>query len=98
MDINKNDIVTVSTVAGEFVGKLNAREGTKISLDDPRFVSVTEQGMGFANGIAMTSESAPKYVEFENYIFVTKTNDSVANAYRQAVSGLTIPQKSGIIL
>jgi len=86
--MNSGDIVTVLTVAGEFVGKLSGQINDKISLSDPRMLVQTQQGMGFARGVCVTGEENPTEVEFMNVVFVTKTNSEVESAWRQATSGL----------
>lgn len=87
--LDKGDIVTVLTVAGEFVGKLkNDNIGIAVVLENPRMLVQNQQGMGFAHGVCVTGEQNPKSVEFKSYVFVTPTNSEVASAWRQATSGL----------
>lgn len=88
MTIKTGDVVTVMAATGEYVGKLVSDESGIVQLEDPRFVSVSEQGMGFANGIAMTGVKDPKEVTFYDVVFVAETNPEVVSAYRQSVSGL----------
>jgi len=82
------DIVTVLTVAGEFIGKLKHKDGDAVTLEDPRMLVHNEQGMGFAHGVCVTGESAPKIVEFMGVVLITPTDDQVVSAWRQATSGL----------
>lgn len=86
----KNDVVTVVAMSGEYVGKLKDTGAGTISLEDPRMLVHSEQGMGFANGIAVTGKNEPIEVTFQTYVFATKTNDEVEKAYRQATSGLVL--------
>lgn len=88
--MKKGDVVTVITLAGEFVGKFNNSGGGTMSIDDPRMLIQNEQGMGFASGICVTGERDPKEVTFASYVFVTPTNADIEKAYRQATSGLII--------
>jgi len=86
------DVVTVMAANGaEYVGKLKSDGSNKVVLEDPRFVTMSEQGMGFANGIAATGVKDPKEVTLCNILFVTETNDEVAKAYRTSVSGIVMP-------
>ena len=89
------DIVTVMAANGaEYVGKLKFDESPDTSvvvLENPRFVTMTEQGMGFANGIAATGVKDPKEVKLRNFVFMTETNEEVASAYRTSVSGIITP-------
>lgn len=96
MAFSNGDVVTVMTVSGEFVGKLVSNDGDTVTLDDPRYVTATEQGMGFAGGIAMTGVKEPKQVTLHNIAFVTETNEEVISAYRTTVSGLITPNSGKI--
>ena len=87
--MKNGDIVTVMTISGEFVGKLERQDASSITITDPKFITVTQEGgMGFTNGIAMTGVQDPKEVTLYNVSFVVDTNPEVVSAYRQAVSGL----------
>ena len=97
--MNIGDVVTVMVSTGaEYVGKLVSDDDKGVTLDNPRFVSVTEQGMGFASGIAMTGSKDPKKVTLRNVIFVAETNPEVVSAYRQSISGLITPPANGFQL
>lgn len=89
--MKKGDVITVISMVGEFVGKATGtnQDGT-ITLEDPRMLIQTEQGMGFAQGICVTGKSNPSEVTFQQYVFVTETNQEIEKAYRQAVSGLVL--------
>jgi len=90
--MSKNDIVTLVTFAGEFVGKFVSKENGLIELDDPRMVVQGPEGqMGFARGICQTGEENPTNATFESCVFVTLANKQVADAYREHTSGLVIP-------
>ena len=91
MSIEKNDIVTLVTFAGEFVGKFVSKENGLIELDDPRMVVQGPEGnMGFARGICQTGIENPTEVLITSPIFVTDTNEMVENAWREATSGIAI--------
>lgn len=84
------EIVTVLTVAGEFVGKLAGTEDG-VKLIDPRMVVQGPEGnMGFARGICQTGIENPTEVLITSPIFVTDTNEMVENAWREATSGIAI--------
>lgn len=95
MTIKMSDVVTVMTITGnEYVGKLLSDPSlASVKLADPRFVTISEQGMGFANGIAMTGMKDPKEVVLHSVLFITETNPDVEAAYRQSVSGLITAPK-----
>ena len=92
-----NEVVTVMTSAGEYVGKLVEQTNYTLELSNPRLIVTTEQGMGFASGIAMTSGENAKQAVFRDYIFVTEANEQVADAWLEQTSGIVLPKASGII-
>ena len=86
--MKKGDVVTVMTISGEFVGKVQSDDDLLV-LDDPRLVVQGPEGqMGFARGICQTGVENPTDITFQQYLFVTSTNEEVQKAYRQATSGI----------
>ena len=92
-NVKKNQIITVASVVGEFVGKFDEENETTITLTDPRMIVNTPEGMGFARGICQTGKENPDTVTLmkANIIFVSETNDDVVNSYRQFTTGLVMP-------
>ena len=89
--MKKGDIVTVMTISGEFVGKIQSDDNLLV-LDDPRLVVQGPEGqMGFARGICQTGVENPTYIKFDNFIFVSPSNDQVQKAFREATSGIVTP-------
>jgi hypothetical protein len=88
--MNKGDVVTVLTVSGEYVGKFREFGGDTVTIDDPRMLVQTQDGMGFAAGICVTGKRDPNEVTFNQYVLVTETNEDIEKAYRGAVSGLVL--------
>jgi len=87
--MNAGDIVTVLTVAGEFIGKLKHKDGDAVTLEDPRMLVQGQDGaMGFGYGVCVTGEKNPKVVEFMGVVLITPTNEDIIKAWRQATSGL----------
>lgn len=85
-----NDVVTVVTVSGEYIGRLaDCIDGT-ITLRDPRMLIHGEQGIGFARGICMTSKENPESVTFQQYVLCAETNDDFSAAWTEATSGVKI--------
>jgi hypothetical protein len=88
--MKKGDVVSVVSMAGEYVGKYDTSGDGTITLTDPRMLVQNEQGMGFAAGICVTGKRDPDVVTFAQYVFVTPVNDDIEKAYRSAVSGLVL--------
>ena len=89
--MKKSDVVTVVTVSGEYVGRLDnfSADGT-VTLKDPRMLITGEQGIGFARGVCMTSEENPDTVLFQQYVLCTKTNQAFSDAWTEATSGINL--------
>ena len=88
--MKKNDVVTVVTVSGEYIGKYEKESAGVIYLTDPRMLIAGDQVVGFARGICMTGTENPTHCAFQQYVYVTETNPDFAKAYREAVSGLQL--------
>lgn len=92
-----NSVMTVVTTNGEYVGKITGESANSITMANPRLIVTTEQGMGFANGIAMTGIDNPKSVTFKNYIFVTESAEGVIEAWNEHTGQIQLPKTSKII-
>ena len=86
-----NDVVTVVTVSGEYVGKFDSQNTNGvITLKDPRMLIHGEQGVGFARGICMTSDENTSTVAFQQYVFITETNEAFSKEYTRENSGIIL--------
>jgi hypothetical protein len=99
MSYKKNEVVTVISVAGEYVGKFVKKDESTFVLSDPKMLVNGEGGMGFANGICVTGQEDPTSMTFYvgGIVFVTKTSSTVESAYHQAVSGLIVGEGVGAL-
>lgn len=88
--MKKGDIVVAMTMAGEIIGKLVTTGSGTVTLEDPRTLMQSEQGVGFAKGVCMSGKLDPKIITISNYVFVTEVSDEFEKAWRQAVSGLVL--------
>ena len=90
--IKKNDIVSVMTAYGEYVGKYDSNCDLVVTLKDPRMIVQTEQGMGFAHGICATGKENPTSVDIQmsQVVFVTEVNSQIEKEYRKVTSGLIV--------
>ena len=96
----KGKIVSLVTLAGEYIGKFMHETNGNITLENPRMLINTPDGkVGFARGICMTGQENPKTGMFYTggVVIVTETNPDFASAYTEAVTGLATPSK-GLIL
>lgn len=89
--MKNNTVVTVVTVSGEYVGRLDiVHSDGAITLKDPRMLIHGDQGIGFARGVCMTSRENPETVKFQQYVLCTETNDDFSAAWTEATSGVKI--------
>ena len=96
----KGKVVSLVTLAGEYIGKYMHENNGNITLENPRMLVNTPDGkVGFARGICMTGQENPKTGMFYagGVVIVTETNPEFASAYTEAVTGLATPSK-GLIL
>ena len=86
-----NDVVTVVTVSGEYVGKFDSiNSNGVVTLKEPRMLIHGDQGVGFARGICMTSDEDTRTVAFQQYVFITETNVAFSKEYTRATSGIIL--------
>ena len=88
--MKKNDVVSVITLAGEFVGKFVEMVDGQVSLKDPRMIVQGPEGnMGFAEGICSTGVLKPNEVIMQA-VFVTPTAPEVEKGYLSFTSGIEL--------
>ncbi len=89
--MKNNEVVTVVTVSGEYVGRLQSiNSNGAITIKDPRMLIHGEQGIGFARGVCVTSKENPEEITFQQYVLCTETNDGFSSAWTEATSGVKI--------
>jgi|TARA_R110000744_G_scaffold165495_1_gene282616 hypothetical protein len=88
--MKKNDVVSVITLAGEFVGKFQELAEGAITIADPRMIVQGPEGnMGFAKGICSTGVEEPDSVTLIP-VFYTPTAKPVEKAYREFTSSIQL--------
>tara|TARA_Y100001951_G_C11283869_1_gene267257 strand:- start:81 stop:380 length:300 start_codon:yes stop_codon:yes gene_type:complete len=98
--MERGDIISVVTVSGEYVGKLNSDDVIgSFELEHPRMILQNPQTgeMGFAKGIAVTGTESPESVVLHNIVFATPANDKVVKAWQEATSSIVTPGKPKIV-
>jgi len=90
--MQKNDIVSVMTAYGEYIGKFESTDDAVVTLKDPRMIVQTEQGMGFAHGICATGKPDVLSVDIRlsQVVFITEVNENIEKEYRKVTSGLIV--------
>ena len=98
--MKQGTVVSLVTLAGEYIGKWVKEEHGNITLENPRMLVNTPDGkVGFARGICMTGQENPKTGMFYagGVVIVTESNEQFKSAYIEATTGLATPSK-GLIL
>lgn len=90
--MKKNDVVSIVTLTGEFVGKFNEETIDHYVIDDPRLLTQTQQGAAFIPAVCMTGVQEPRQVRFNKslVVFVLETADEVEKEYRKSTSGIIL--------
>jgi len=84
-------VVTVVTVIGEIVGRLESVGDEGVTLKDPRmFVQVDAERAGFMPGIATTGEVNVSSITIKDYVTVMSSNEHSAKAWMQQTSGIIL--------
>jgi|TARA_B110000908_G_scaffold14285_1_gene16361 hypothetical protein len=91
MAVAKYDVVSVVTLAGEFVGKfVTQSDAGLLELKDPRMLVQGPDGnMGFAEGICSTGKMKPDSVTM-SVVFYTPSSKEVEKAYLEFTSGIQL--------
>lgn len=90
--MSKQDIVSLVTVSGEYIGKFIDESSDKVTLGDPHLVTPNGESVSFLPAVCLTGKHEPSSVSFNKscVVLVTETQEEVAKQYRQAVSGLIL--------
>lgn len=90
--MNKNDVVSIVTLTGEYVGKFSETTDEYHVIEDPRLLTQTQQGAAFIPAVCMTGKPEPSVINFNKsqVVFITETADEVQKEYRKATSGIII--------
>lgn len=94
-DESKGEIVLVVTSVGEIVGKLLSIDAGSVELDSPRMIGQTQDGIGFAPGLGMFGKPEPKRatIQLAQVVAITEPHQSIADSWRQLVSGIVVSSK-----
>ena len=97
--MNVNDVVTVVVDNGrEYLGKLLDFDDRFVKLGKPFMVMPTEQGIGFAQTMAMSGEENPEEITIYNYCLMTKTSEQLTVPYQEATSGIITNPTAGKLI
>jgi hypothetical protein len=92
MSYNKDDVVSVITNAGEYVGRFKDESNSTFTITKPRMLISGEGGVGFARGICVTGKEDVDELTFfkTGIVFTTHTSDIVEKAFVESVSGIVL--------
>ena len=92
MSYKKDDVVSVITNAGEYVGKFKSEGDATFTITKPRMLIQGEGGVGFARGICETGKEDAKEIVFQKtvVVFTTPTSDIVEKAYVESTTSIVL--------
>ena len=92
MSYKKDDVVSVITNAGEYVGKFKDEGDSTFTVTKPRMLISGEQGVGFARGICVTGKEDAESLTFQKtgIVFTTATSDVVEKAYVESTTSIVL--------
>lgn len=86
-----NDVVTIVTIGGEFIGRLKSQTSDEIVLMNPRGLMQGEQGFGFAPSVCITGDTTDSVAFYRtSVVFMVKTIPEIEKAWQKATSGIVI--------
>ena len=90
--MNKQDVVSIVTVSGEYIGKLIDESSDKITLGDPHMVTPNGESSGFLPAVCLTGKQQPSSVSFNKscVVLMIESQEEVAKQYRTSISGLIL--------
>jgi len=92
MSYKKDDVVSVITNAGEYVGKFKSEGDATFAITKPRMLISGEGGVGFARGICVTGKEDASELVFQKtgIVFTTPTSDVVEKAYIESTTSIVL--------
>ena len=92
MSYKKDDVVSVITNAGEYVGKFKSEGDSTFTITKPRMLISGEGGVGFARGICVTGEEDAAEITFQKtgVVFTTPTSAVVEKAYVESTTSIVL--------
>ena len=92
MSNKKDDVISVITNAGEYVGKFKSEGDSTFTITKPRMLISGEGGVGFARGICVTGEEDAAEITFQKtgVVFTTPTSAVVEKAYVESTTSIVL--------
>lgn len=93
-EVNKGTITTLVMANGaEIIGKFVEENGGTITLNRPRMLQATQQGIGLVNGICMSGVEPDGDFSFSktSVMFMIQTAPELSAGYMKQTTGIEIP-------
>lgn len=90
--MKKQEVVTIVTVTGEYIGKFIDESADKITLGDPHMVTPNGESIGFLPAVCLTGKQEPSSVSFykTGVVLMIESQEEVAKQYRTSISGIIL--------
>lgn len=92
MSYKKDDVVSIITNAGEYVGRFKDECDSTFTVTKPKMLISGEGGVGFARGICVTGKDDARELTFQKtgIVFTTATSDIVEKAFIEATTSIQL--------
>lgn len=92
MSYKKDDVVSVITNAGEYVGKFKDEGDSTFTIGKPRMLIQGDEGVGFARGVCVTGGEDVDTLVFQKtgVVFTTPTSGIVEKAYIESTTSIVL--------
>tara|TARA_B110000483_G_scaffold236456_1_gene309612 strand:- start:137 stop:436 length:300 start_codon:yes stop_codon:yes gene_type:complete len=98
--MNKGTVTTLVMANGaEIIGKFVGENSATITLNRPRMLQATQQGVGLVNGICMSGIEPDGDFDFSrsSVMFTIQTAPELSAGYMKQTTGIELPVGSGLI-
>jgi len=93
MDFKEDDVVSVVTPVGEFIGKFKIINEKSVTIKKPRMVVPQQNGVGMVDVVCNTGEQNLDEITLRYFMMVVPTRKSVATNYISNIAGIINPSQ-----
>lgn len=90
--MKKQEVVSVVTISGEYIGKFIDENAQQITIGDPHMVTPNGESIGFLPAVCLTGKQEPSSVSFNKscVVLMVESQEEVAKQYRTSISGIIL--------
>mgnify|MGYP000205535453 CR=1 FL=1 len=86
------DVVTLVTLQGDIVGRVQKSDDTTVTLKNPRLFIQSKEGAGFVPGVSVTCQQNIEEAtfNFSSILTVVQPVDEIVKSWQQMTSGIIL--------